>query len=278
MVLKLTPGLGRVKIDPGQLDQIIMNLVVNARDAMPQGGKLILQTHDAELDDPYVNQHLGSVAGSYVMFSVSDTGTGMDEETLSHIFEPFFTTKEKGKGTGLGLSTVYGIVKQANGYVMPYSEPGHGTTMKIYLPRATQQAVDPHTASNVEPIPSGAETVLLVEDESALRELTRSILEQAGYRVLEAAGAEQALHIVRDNPRNIDLLLTDVVMPGLGGKELAKRMNEARPGLKVLYMSGYADDVVAHSGILTEGTVLIQKPFTRRTLLTKVRQSLDDKS
>ena len=277
MVLKLTPELGRVTIDPGQLDQVIMNLVVNARDAMPLGGKLILETHDAELDDPYVNQHLGSVAGRYVMFSVSDTGSGMDEETLSHIFEPFFTTKETGKGTGLGLSTVYGIVKQANGYVMPYSEPGHGTTMKIYLPRAAQQHVDPQVTAKVEPIPSGAETVLLVEDEGALREMTRSILQQAGYLVLEADGAEKAFQLVRENPGNIDLLLTDVVMPGLGGKELAKRLNEARPGVKVLYMSGYADDVVEHSGILAHGTVLIQKPFTKRTLLTKVRQTLDEK-
>jgi PAS domain S-box-containing protein len=277
MVLKPTPSLGRVKIDPGQLDQVIMNLVVNARDAMPRGGKLILQTQDAELDDPYVNQHIGSVAGSYVMFSVSDTGTGMDEETLSHIFEPFFTTKEQGKGTGLGLSTVYGIVKQANGYVMPYSELGHGTTMKIYLPRALH-AVDLQSAAPVEPIPYGAETVLLVEDENALRELTRTILEQAGYLVLEAAGGDQACQIVRETPGKIDLLLTDVVMPGVSGKELAKRVKGNRPALKILYMSGYADDVVAHNGIVAQGTVLIQKPFTKRTLLTRVRQSLDEKS
>jgi PAS domain S-box-containing protein len=278
MVLKLSPGLGYVKIDPGQLDQVIMNLVVNARDAMPGGGKLILQTHNVELDDPYVNQHMGSVAGNYVMFSVSDTGTGMDAETLSHIFEPFFTTKETGKGTGLGLSTVYGIVKQANGYVMPYSEPGTGTTIKIYLPRASRQAADPRSDVPLEPIPSGAETVLLVEDESALRELTRSILEQAGYVVLEAAGGDQGFQIANETSGNIDLLLTDVVMPGLGGKELSKRIKEVRPGLRVLYMSGYAEDVVAHRGILAHGTVLIQKPFSKRALLTRVRQALDDES
>jgi CheY-like chemotaxis protein len=277
MVLKLTPDLSLVKIDPGQLDQVIMNLVVNARDAMPDGGKLILQTEDAEFDSQYVNQHLGAIEGGYVMFSVSDTGIGMDEATVSHIFEPFYTTKEKGKGTGLGLSTVYGIIKQANGYIMPYSEVGHGTTMKIYLPRASQHKLDHHVPATAQPVPGGVETVLLVEDESALRELTRTILEEAGYTVLEAAGGEQALRLVRDTP-NIDLLLTDVVMPGLGGKQLASRMQAAYQGLKVLYMSGYADDVVAHSGILVQGTVLIQKPFTKRKLLTSVRQSLDEKS
>jgi two-component system cell cycle sensor histidine kinase/response regulator CckA len=279
IVMKLKTRLGRVKMDPGQLDQVIMNLVLNARDAMPDGGKLILQTEDVTLDGSYVDQHLGAAPGDYVMFSVSDTGTGMDESTLSHIFEPFFTTKEKGKGTGLGLSMVYGIVKQANGYVMPYSELGNGTTMKIYLPRAPQEPVPiEHAAASREAAPRGNETILLVEDESALRELAREILQDSGYVVLEAAGGEQALELLRDSQTKIDLLLTDVVMPGLGGNELAKRLASAHPNMKVLYMSGYADDVVAHKGILAEGTVLIQKPFTKATLLQNVRRSLDQTS
>jgi two-component system, cell cycle sensor histidine kinase and response regulator CckA len=278
VVLKLDRALGHVRIDPGQFDQIIMNLVVNARDAMPDGGKLILQTANFELDEMYVKQHLGAKPGSYVMFSVSDTGTGMDEATLSHIFEPFFTTKETGKGTGLGLSTVYGIVKQANGYLMAYSEPGHGTIMKIFLPRAHKDSLVDEPVAAAKAIPRGTETILLVEDETALRELTRSILEDSGYKVLEARNSEEATEMARDTQSKIDLLLTDVVMPGVSGNELAKRLSAVRSDLKVLYMSGYTDDVVAHKGVLAEGTVLIQKPFTKKGLLSKVRQSLDERS
>jgi CheY-like chemotaxis protein len=278
VVLKLDPALGHVRIDPGQFDQIIMNLVVNARDAMPDGGKLILQTANFELDEMYVKQHLGAKPGSYVMFSVSDTGTGMDEATLSHIFEPFFTTKETGKGTGLGLSTVYGIVKQANGYLMAYSEPGHGTIMKIFLPRAHKGSLVDQPVAVAKAIPRGTETILLVEDETALRELTRSILEDSGYKVLEARNSEEATEMARDTQCKIDLLLTDVVMPGVSGNELAKRLSAVRSNLRVLYMSGYTDDVVAHKGVLAEGTVLIQKPFTKRGLLSKVRHSLDETS
>jgi CheY-like chemotaxis protein len=210
------------------------------------------------------------------MLAVSDTGTGMDSETLSHIFEPFFTTKETGKGTGLGLSMVYGIIKQSNGYIMAYSEPGRGTTFKIYFPR-TQESVSPVHRANDE-IPSGTETVMVVEDEAALRELTCVLLEDAGYTVLESSGAEDALETAKDMHRKIDLLLTDVVMPRLDGRELANQMVSLRPDLKVLYMSGYTDDIIVHRGVLTQGAVLVQKPFTKRTLLQKVRETLDSKS
>jgi len=210
------------------------------------------------------------------MLAVSDTGTGMDSETLSHIFEPFFTTKETGKGTGLGLSMVYGIIKQSDGYIMAYSEPGRGTTFKIYFPR-TQESVSPVHKVNDE-IPSGTETVMVVEDEAALRELTRALLEDAGYTVLESSGAEDALETAKDMQRKIDLLLTDIVMPRLDGRELANQMVSLRPDLKVLYMSGYTDDIIVHRGVLTQGAVLVQKPFTKRTLLQKVRETLDSKS
>jgi len=275
LAMKLEPKVGRIKVDPGQLDQVLMNLVVNARDAMPQGGDLVLHTANAEFDELYVKQHLGTSAGEYVMLAVSDTGTGMDAATLSHAFEPFFTTKEKGKGTGLGLSTVYGIVKQAGGHIVPYSEPRQGTTMKIYFPRVEGDNAAETSTKVAQAIPRGTEGILVVEDETALRELTYSVLGESGYQVFEAAGLEEALKIIGENGKKISLLLTDVVMPGTGGRELASRLKALQPGLRVMFMSGYADEVIAHNGAFSEGSVLIQKPFTRRGLLSKVREVLD---
>jgi two-component system, cell cycle sensor histidine kinase and response regulator CckA len=275
LTMRLDQNVGCIKVDPGHLDQILMNLVVNARDAMPGGGELVLHTAGAEFDEGYVKHHLGTNAGPYVMMAVSDTGTGMDAATLSHIFEPFFTTKEKGKGTGLGLSTVYGIVKQAGGHIVPYSEPGQGTTMKIYFPRVDDGQAGATAVKATEAIPRGTEGVLVVEDETALRELTHSILSGSGYTVFEASGLEDALRIIRGKKAKISLLLTDVVMPGTGGKELAQRLKALQPDLKVVFMSGYADEVIAHNGKFAEGTVLIQKPFTKKALLRKVREVLD---
>ena len=273
LTIKSQRDLGRVKADPGQLGQVLLNLAVNSRDAMPTGGKLAIETANADLDDTYVRQHLGAKPGPYVMLAVSDTGIGMDSHTLSRIFEPFFTTKEPGKGTGLGLSMVYGIVKQNNGYVMAYSEPGRGTTFKIYFPR-TEESL---SALQRPPEKSlgGSETILVVEDEPTLRDLTCILLQEAGYSVLEASGSEAALAFARDPQRNIDLLLTDVVMPRLDGRELATEILALRPTLKVLYMSGYTDDVIVHRGVLAQGTMLVQKPFTKNTLWQRVRETLD---
>ena len=275
LLIRAQSGVGTVQIDPGQLDQILMNLVVNARDAMANGGKLIVETSAVTLDDSYVGQHLGAAAGPFVLLSVSDTGCGMDQETLSHIFEPFFTTKEKGKGTGLGLSTVYGIVKQCGGYIMAYSEPGRGTTFKVYFPHVSGTPDSRRASDRRVEVPGGKETVLLVEDETALRELTRGLLETAGYTVLEAANVEDAIRLAESAHRKIDLLLTDVVMPGMDGHELSRQLTSTCPSLKVLYMSGYTDDVIVHKGVLTRGTTLLQKPFGRAGLLGKVRQVLD---
>jgi CheY-like chemotaxis protein len=271
--IRLQHDLGHVKADPGQLDQVLMNLAVNSRDAMPSGGKLAIETADTDLDDTYVRQHLGARPGPFVMLAVSDTGIGMDPETLAHIFEPFFTTKEIGKGTGLGLSTVYGIIKQNNGYIMAYSEPGRGTTFKIYFPRSEESLPAPHKVEKE--IPGGTETILVVEDELALRELACVLLQEAAYTVLESSGVEDAIAIAKDSDRTVDLLLTDVVMPRLDGRELANQLVALPPNLKILFMSGYTDDVIVHRGVLKHGTVLVQKPFTKATLLRKVRETLD---
>jgi len=273
LAIRLQPGLGHVKADSGQLGQVLMNLAVNSRDAMPNGGKLAIETANVELDDTYVRQHLGARPGPFVMLAVSDTGIGMDIETLSHIFEPFFTTKAPGKGTGLGLSMVYGIIKQNNGYIMAYSEPGRGTTFKIYFPRTVESLPAPRGVEKE--IPGGSETILVVEDELALRELTCLLLQEAGYTVLESTGVEDALATAKDSQRKIDLLLTDIVMPRLDGRELANQLVALRPNLKVLYMSGYTDDVIDHRGLLKQTTVLVQKPFTKAKLLRKVRETLD---
>ena len=273
LAIRLQPDLGYIKADPGQLGQVLMNLAVNSRDAMPSGGTLAIETANVELDETYVRQHLGARPGPFVMLAVSDTGIGMDSDTLSHIFEPFFTTKDPGKGTGLGLSMVYGIIKQNNGYIMAYSEPGRGTTFKIYFPRSEEGLPAPLTVRKA--IQGGTETILLVEDEVALRELTRLLLEDAGYTVLESSGVEDAIATARDLHLKIDLLLTDVVMPRIDGRELASQLVALRPNLKILYMSGYTDDVLVNRGRLTQTAILVQKPFTKNTLLQKVRETLD---
>jgi PAS domain S-box-containing protein len=271
-------GLGRVKADPGQLEQVIVNLAVNARDAMPQGGKLTIETADVSLDETFARAHQGAQTGPHVMLAVSDTGCGMDALTVSHIFEPFFTTKEKGKGTGLGLSTVYGIVKQSGGYVAVYSEPGRGTTFKVYLPRVEEPLERPHA-----PAPSAAPaarraagTVLLVEDEAALRSMIQEILEEAGYTVLASATPEEAITAARSHPGAVHLMLSDVVMPGMGGRDLAAQVSALRPGLRVLYMSGYTDEAIVHHGMLDAGTQFLQKPFTSEALLGRVHDLLGD--
>jgi two-component system, cell cycle sensor histidine kinase and response regulator CckA len=268
------PNLARVKADPGQIEQILMNLAVNARDAMPQGGSLFLRTANAHLDETYIRQHAYAKAGSYVALRVSDTGHGMDKATQARIFEPFFTTKGPGKGTGLGLSTVYGIVKQNGGHIQVYSEPGKGTTFTIYLPQAVGAAEALKAPEAAIALPRGAETVLLVEDEEALRILARNCLETYGYTVLEVADANAALLRAQQHTGPIGLLLTDVVMPGMNGRELAIRLTRSRPEMKVLYMSGYARDLIAQYGVLDPDILLLEKPFTLLTLLTKVYQAL----
>ncbi len=269
----LAPDLPRIKADPGQVEQVVMNLVVNSRDAMPRGGKLTIETADAVLDEGYCRNHPGLRPGRYVLLAVSDTGSGMDPATLARVFEPFFTTKEQGKGTGLGLATVYGIVQQTNGHVAAYSEVGIGTTFKVYLP-ATDEA-RPASVAGPAATPGGRETVLLVEDEESVRSLARRLLHALGYHVLEASSGPDALRLAAAHRGGIDLLLTDVVMPRMSGRELADRLAEARPGVKVLYMSGYTDDAVVRHGVLEEGVAFLQKPFPPAALATRVREVLD---
>ena len=270
----LEPKLGNVKADPGQIEQIILNLVVNARDSMPGGGKVTIETDNVCLDEDYANNHVGARPGHYVMLAVSDTGTGMDEETQARIFEPFFTTKELGKGTGLGLSTIYGIVKQSGGNIWVYSEVGRGTTFKIYLPRVDAEAQEYKHASATEEVLNGTETILLVEDEEMVRKLARQILATQGYRVLEATNGEEALRMCEHDQEPIELLLTDVIMPEMSGPELAERLHRLRPELRVLFMSGYTDDAIVHHGVLAEGAHFIQKPFAPDVLSRRVRQIL----
>ncbi|HET8655074.1 MAG TPA: ATP-binding protein [Longimicrobiaceae bacterium] len=270
---RIEPALGHVQADPGQLSQVLLNLAVNARDAMPRGGQLTIETANVELDDEYARGKVHVESGRYVMLAVSDTGVGMDAETQARIFEPFFTTKEQGKGTGLGLSTVYGIVEQSGGHVWVYSEPGHGTAFKVYLPRV-DAPVSLDTALIGAPA-TGRETVLLAEDDRAVRVLARRALEHAGYQVLEADGGEEALRIADAHAGTIHLLLSDVVMPGLGGRELAERLQGRRPGIAVLFMSGYTDDAILRHGMLAEGTPFLEKPFTPGGLCEKVRGVLD---
>jgi signal transduction histidine kinase/ActR/RegA family two-component response regulator len=270
-----TPGLGRVKADRGQIEQVIMNLAVNARDAMPQGGRLILETANMDLDDEYVRRHVGARPGPHVMLAVSDTGTGIPREIQAQIFEPFFTTKEQGKGTGLGLATVYGIVKQSGGYIELDSELGQGTTFRIYLPRLDAE-VAPVDRSARPVVPAGGtETILLVEDEEGVRELARDILRASGYTVLEARNGAEALLLCERHQGPLDMLLTDVVMPRMSGRDLAERLAPLRPDLSVLYMSGYTDDAVIRHGVLGAGTAFLQKPFTPAALVLRVRETLD---
>jgi CheY-like chemotaxis protein len=252
-----------------------MNLAVNARDAMPLGGKLKIQTSNVELDQAYTWNHPGSKVGSYVLLAVTDTGTGMDAGTLTHIFEPFFTTKERGKGTGLGLATVYGVVKQSNGYIWVDSAPGKGASFQIYLPRHVgQPAVDEQIIDSSEKL-RGTETILLVEDAEPLRKLAQAFLEAGGFRVLSAESGESALEVMASFGGTFDLLLTDVVMPGINGRVLAEQMLPRQPGMRVLYMSGYTDSFIAGHGVLDPGTHLLHKPFTEEILIRKVREVLD---
>jgi two-component system cell cycle sensor histidine kinase/response regulator CckA len=270
------PDLGLVKADRSQLEQVIMNLAVNARDAMPQGGRLTIEAANVELDASFGESPAVVSPGKYILLAVTDNGSGMDAETQAHIFEPFFTTKEKGKGTGLGLATVYGIVKQSGGYVWVYSEPGCGTAFKIYLPRIEEENAP--VGSDVRPdarsLQHGSETILLVEDEKGVRELAREYLEMTGYAVIQAEDGLSALELAAKHSGPIHLLMTDVVMPGISGRELAERMKKIRPEIKVLYMSGYTDQAVVHHGILESDAVLLQKPFTLPTLASKLREIL----
>jgi two-component system cell cycle sensor histidine kinase/response regulator CckA len=271
----LEPGLGQIKADPGQIEQVLLNLAVNARDAMPQGGKLTIETANVYLDNQYVRRHTAIQPGNYVMLAVSDTGCGIDVETQARMFEPFFTTKEQGKGTGLGLSTVYGIVKQSGGHLWVYSEVGKGTTFKIYLPRIDEVTEGDAARDTLVELPRGRETVLLTEDEKQVRQMIRMILEMSGYRVLEAADGDEALAIYKQYEGEIDLIMTDVVMPLMSGRELVQSLEILHPGIKVLYMSGYTDDAIVRHGLLDQEIVFLQKPFTPDVLLRKVREVLD---
>jgi CheY-like chemotaxis protein len=270
--LKLSPTLGEIQVDPGHLEQVIVNLAVNARDAMPKGGKLTLETAEVVLDERYVRGHIGAKPGRYGMLAVTDTGHGMDEATQARIFEPFFTTKETGQGTGLGLATVFGIVKQSGGDVCVYSAPGRGTTFKVYLPRTEAPGAE---ADETPPAADarGNESILLVEDDAAVRAVARRALSEAGFRVLEAAHPEEALRLAGAEP--FDLLLTDVVMPQRTGPELAQALLATRPGLKVIYMSGYTGGALAHQGVVDAGAHYLPKPFTPAALVAQVRSTLD---
>lgn len=275
LVTRPAANLGLSKADSGQIAQVIMNLAVNARDAMPAGGKLIIETANVELDDAYRRGHLTLTPGPYVMLAVSDTGSGMDAETQLRIFEPFFTTKEQGKGTGLGLSTVYGIVQQSGGHIFVYSEVGRGTTFKIYFPRV-EETGNNHCASESARLHSkGSETVLLVEDEESVRELVRETLKKNGYVVLEAADGDEGLRLAEQYRGPIHMMISDVVMPGMGGRELAQNITTSHPEMKVLFVSGYTEDAIHHHGVLDEGIIFLQKPFTLQALASKVRAVLD---
>jgi signal transduction histidine kinase len=274
LVTALDPSIDRVSADPGQLEQVIVNLAINARDAMPEGGNLTIETANVELDDAYVQQHGGSSPGTHVMLAVSDTGVGMDAETRAHIFEPFFTTKRRGEGTGLGLSTVYGIVTQSGGSIWVYSEPTRGTTFKVYFPSAS--AADPQVvAAPATDGLAGTETILLAEDQPEVRSVARAVLERYGYRVLEAKHGDEALRIVRAHREPIHLLLSDVVMPSMSGPELARLVQLEQSGIRILYASGYTDDAIVRHGVLDPGVAFLQKPFTPTALLRKIRELLD---
>ncbi len=276
--LRFFPGehLWRINFDPAQVEQILVNLAVNARDAMPDGGKLTIETENSHLDEAYCLKHLGFKPGQYVFLGVSDDGTGMDKEIQSHLFEPFFTTKEMGKGTGLGLATVYGMVKQNGGFIICYSEPGRGTTFKIYIPRVAEEekAVE---APKETPVTYGAGRILLVEDDEMVRDITKEILEEIGYTVLSADTPQGAIALCENRDTIVDLLLTDVVMPEMSGRELGNRLAVIRPGIKVLYMSGYTSNVIAHRGVLEKGVHFIQKPFRIKDLANKIHELIGER-
>jgi two-component system, cell cycle sensor histidine kinase and response regulator CckA len=270
----LAPGTGNIKADPGQLEQAIVNLAVNARDAMPDGGRITIETANIELDESYARTHLGVKPGPFVMIAVSDTGRGMDAETRRRIFEPFFTTKGVGKGTGLGLATVYGMVKQAGGDIWVYSEIGRGTTFKVYFPRVMDPVADALATPEDSAQPEGSETVLVVEDEDTVRNLTVMLLRQLGYNVLAASSGAEAIALSASCQDHIALLLTDVVMPNMSGRQLADELLPVRPGMRVLYVSGYTENTVVHHGVLEPGVAFVPKPFTRETLAKKIREVL----
>jgi signal transduction histidine kinase len=274
LVTALDQSLDRVSADPGQLEQVILNLAINARDAMPGGGRLTIETTNINLDDTYVTKHGGSSPGPHVMLAVSDTGVGMDAETRARIFEPFFTTKRRGEGTGLGLSTVYGIVTQSGGSIWVNSEPGKGTTFKVYFPKASQGERQPVAVAATDGL-AGTETILLTEDQPEVRSVACAVLERYGYRVLEASHGDEALRILRAHREPIHLLLSDVVMPSMSGPELARLVQLEHPGIRVLYASGYTDDAIVRHGVLDPGVAFLQKPFTPTALLRKVREMLD---
>jgi len=275
LVTALDPRLGRIKADPGQLEQVIINLAINARDAMPKGGRLTLETLNVELDESYARDHAMVKPGPYAMLAVSDTGTGMDEETQAHIFEPFFTTKGLGEGTGLGLATVYGTVKQSGGYIWVYSEPERGTTFKLYFPRVPEENQCPVAPVAKSEALRGTEAVLLVEDDPVVRNLVRRTLALYGYTVREAVGAREALALCQEGKERIDLLLTDVVMPHMNGRDLAEAVRLCQPGVKLLFMSGYSGEAVVRHGMIQQNMPFLQKPFTPDTLARKIREIFD---
>ena len=272
----LEEGVGKVRVDPGQMEQAVINLVVNARDAMPRGGKLTIETANVELDEAYARKHVAVTPGPYVMLSVSDTGVGMPPEVRERVFEPFFTTKGAGKGTGLGLSMVYGIVKQSGGNIWVYSEMGKGTTFKIYLPRV-EGPVEERREEALEGIPQGSETVLVVEDEEVVRKLAARLLRKQGYKVLEAPDGGKAFMLCEQYDERIDLILSDVILPGMDGRQVVERLQKIHPEAKALYMSGYTDNVIVHHGMLEQGIHFVQKPFTLESLARKVREVIDGK-
>jgi PAS domain S-box-containing protein len=272
LTLELAETLWNVNTNASQIEQVLLNLILNARDAMPAGGRIVIETANVILDRDYAAAHVGATPGEYVRLTVSDHGIGMSAEVQSRIFEPFFTTKQTNKNLGLGLATCYGIVKQSNGNIWVYSEPEMGTTFKVYLPRARQDTVEERLPQD--DLPAGTETILLVDDEPMVRDIAARILRGRGYRVLEAANGPEALHLQREWTRPIDLLLTDVIMPLMSGKELAEHLREAQPDLSVIYMSGYTQNIILQQGVLQPDVVLITKPFSSMTLLQKVREAL----
>jgi CheY-like chemotaxis protein len=275
LTMVLSPDVGRVRVDPGQLELVVMNLAVNARDAMPQGGRLTIETRDVDVDQAYCRLHPDSRPGRYTELSMTDTGHGMTPEVRAHLFEPFFTTKGPGKGTGLGLATVFGIVKQSDGHIEVASEPGAGTSFKIYLPAAQGPGASAEDGDGTEPTRQGTETVLLVEDEEEVRRIVRHVLENRGYTVLEARDGVEALAVAAHTDGRIHLLVTDVVMPQMRGPELAERLRTRDPDLKVLFMSGYTDDRAILHGVIDASVSFLAKPFSPRALAQTVRAVLD---